>query len=999
MSRFTIVVCLVLSFGSVLFAQDEGPLFGPEPKKEDPQAKGTAPKKAEAEKPKNPDQILIEKLSAWPTTDAHSTARELVLKGARVVPLLIENLENNDWRIRCGCAYVLGELKEQVAFAPLQKAIRDIANRISLGPLFQAMTKIEPVLATSEILPFVASTESRTAKAAIAALPEVIDQKFAPRIIAMTNHRDNSVRFRALSLLPKLYEPISSDVYIRLLNDRAPRVAATAADILSKSRDEEVYKKLQDLVISGSIRSGSYATIALVKAEDRTSRVLLDESNGPLKKRLLRMLNLRSDLPNCAAAIALANMSMRSHDEGLRKFANTAMLDFLLDAAATGKIFKDYISVKDLCLQKAALITGESFGNNARAWVDWWIANREGFVAKRQLTSIAIADAKKVRLRFARRRDEDAVHLEFLAGEPGGDKILGGRPTYLETQEMEALVAKIRDDKIMSGQGMKLDPGWVGNYVELTIILGNSEYRRAHYGSEPQDLLDLGMEMQKLFDQNKWQLFWDRARIPDFQTWFRQAKGKFTRLTGDARTEALADDALQVYTQLDPRARRAAAQVFLAAGNDWINENKGRFLALLNSKTMTLHSARVVLDTLAQVGGHDVLAGIVDYLPLFRDDGALALRRYISRRPLREVLSFDDGGRPNLRVALIPFLAEKMGDDERVLDKLLGFMSDGDPRVTRSLVASLRGSSNDAMVMALESRIEKASAQEQLGLVELLGAIGGEEVVGRLSSLFDQGSQPLKVSVINALKKASGEKACAFLLKIAKDGESEFYRIQALTALADIGGEVVLNGVRKMLASPMTSERLRESMNICTRIFRASLDRDFVPFLKHEDAAIRKEAALLLGPLAIKAAVPELMNLLLDETESNRAWEYLELITCHEVVTPGGEEALEAFRKWFDEHKGEKQHEWFMAAMRAEKLPAQYMLGFLEGKTRPLRTVSLLIRALGSEKWFVRVNAVNYLARIRGAQLGRLDRRSSPAEIEKVRTRWSEWYKILVEGF
>ena len=220
-----------------------------------------------------------------------------------------------------------------------------------------------------------------------------------------------------------------------------------------------------------------------------------------------------------------------------------------------------------------------------------------------------------------------------------------------------------------------------------------------------------------------------------------------------------------------------------------------------------------------------------------------------------------------------------------------------------------------------------------------------------------------------------------------------------MSALADIGTDEVRAGVRTMLSSDMKTDRLRESMKVCTRIFRASLDQDFVPFLSHEDESIRKEAALLLGPLGIKAAAPELMKLLLDETESNRAWEYLELITCHEVVTPGGEEALTAYRAWFKEHEAEAQHEWFMQAMKTGGLPSQQLLGYLEGKAKPFRAISLLIRALDSEAWYVRVNAFNYLARIRGAHLGHLDRRSTPEEIQKVRNRWSEWYNALIEGF
>ncbi len=997
MPRFSLIVLSLSCFASVVFGQaGAGPIFGSEKSKVTKIAKKKSDISESAVK-MSPDEALIEDLSKWPGQQALATARELIVKGPRIVPLLIKSLENNDWRIRCGCAYALGELKDQSAFPSLQKAIRDISNRISLGPFFQAMAKIDPVAATSEVLPFVAANDVRAAKAAMVALPEIIDQKFAARVIALTSHQVNAVRFRALTLLPRMFRPVSHEVYIRLLADRAPRVAAGAAMILADSRSDEVYKTLQDLVVSGNLRSTCYGILALVNAEDRTNRVLLKEG-GPIEKRLLVLLNIRGDFENCVAAIALANMSMRSTDPKLRKFADTAMIGFLLDAAATGKIFKDYISVKDICLQKAAMISGESFGLDARAWVDWWIKNRNGFKARRELRAITTSDAAALKIRFAHRAKSGSFHIEIVAGAPEDDQVRVSRPIYIEVGDMEALIRSMEQAKLMKQRGMRLDPGWVNDYIELTVTLGNRVYRRAHYGDEPADLVGFGDELKELAEREAWQLFRDRNFEPDFVTWFKRTRAKYKNLDPQDRKKTSAQDALKAFATLDPRSRRAALVSFKSAGPAWIEQQKKAFLNLLDSSKLRFTDSRELLATLSMIGGHDVLEAVITYLPLFREDGAVALRSFVERRPLDEILEHNEGRRPDLRVALIPYLTKRMPGHPQVLAKLMSFMSDGDSRVRDALVTSLRRVPNENLLNVMQEKIEDSTAQDQLGLIELFGAIGGQSVVPRLHKMFVAGSQTLKISVIKSLKKAGGAQALNELTDIVKNGESRFFRVAALSALAEMEGGEVRARVRRLLTSNLTVERLRESMGLCAKIFRASLDSDFVPFLSHEDETIRKEAALLLGPLGIKAAAPELMKLLLDDSESNRAWEYLELISCQSVVLPGGEEALSHFRNWFKEHDGEAQHDWFMAAMKAEGLKSQHMLGYLEGKERPFRAIALLIRALESEIWFVRVNAFNYLSRIRGTTLGRLDRRSTPAEIQKTKTRWLEWYNALLEG-
>ena len=977
-------------------AQDDGaPLFG-SPRKTQQKGEQPTKNKKEVAKPLTPDEILIEEMSAWPAAPALESARAFIAQGGRAVPILIENLENNDWRIRCTCAYALGELKEQAAFPHIRKATRDIANLISMGPYFEAMVKIDPVRATAEIIPYMASSDVRTADAAEKSLPEVIENSFEERLIKLTLYRTDAVRYRAMRLLPRLRREPQLATFLTLLGDRAPRVAYGAAEFLARTLRPEIYSNLQDLLLEGSLRSSCYATLALVLAEDLTNKILINDEPR-VRKRLLVFLNVSGEFERAMGAIAFANISMRSDAPELRSFADGPLMTHLLGAAIGGTIFKDYISVKSLLFKKAAMLSGENLGENATSWRTWWAENAKSFRARRELRTITAADAPKMELRYARRTQNGNFRVQFRAGDPDLRRIKLIRPIYVSAADMVALRAELLRVGFFRLRGMKVDPNWIGDYTDVLVSVGEAQYQRSHYAEQPADLVQLENYLEKLARKYRWQTYWDRNNAPDFLAWFRAMRQKIAKLNADELPHALAAMALSAYDDIDLRGRLAAEDIWREVGLPWLEAHRDELLKILNPKTLRVTASIPLLRTLAGLSGSDVTDKVMAYLPLFLEDGRAAALEYLKRRDLAELVALDDEERPELRVVMVHELAQRQ-DDPRARAELCIYAADTDLRVTNALVDVFAGGFSQAMVKALLASAKAKAGHTQLRIIEVLGMVGGQGVVEALHKIYLTGTQSIRLSVIKALGEGGQSDSVEFLLALIQHDPDAEYRIEAMAALSRVNSDAVRAEIRKILRAENRSKRLYEYLSGSVELFRDSLAEEIGFFLSHEDPTIRKQATLLLAPRAVASTVPELLNLMLDKTEANRAWEFLELISCQEFVATSAEEAYVAYKDWFAARAGEHQTTWFMAALKAENLPADHLLSYLKGNQRDLKAVALLLKSLNSEKWYVRVNAHLLLGKVRGDVLGNLGRHSTPAEIERVKTRWAEWYKALLAG-
>ncbi|MCB9833345.1 MAG: hypothetical protein H6807_12825 [Planctomycetes bacterium] len=996
MTRLQPTLLFVLFLATTVLAQGgDGPDFGAPPKAADESATATP---QDAKKPVG-DAALIERLSRWPEAPGQEAARALVLEGGRVVPLLIENLRNNDWRIRCGVAWALGELREQSAFPDLQAAARDIANRISAGPFFTAMVKIDPVKATAEILGFLGSTDARVAREAYEALPTPIAAEFESRLADLARHEDATVRERALQLSRRLAKSVAADLYLNALADPATRVAALARDVLADRDDQATHDRLRSLALDGALRPAAYATLALVMIEDRSNRILLDES-PTLKKRLLVFLNLRTEFENVVGAIAFANVSRRTTDPQIRAFADGGLMDVLLGAAAGGVIFRDYNAVKELCFRKAAELSGESFGEDGDRWLAWWQEHREGFRARRELRNLDGFDLAQLQFRWNRREGDQGTSLAIRMGEPSADQYQVIRPIYVGRAQMEELAEAMKRIGFFDRRGMQRDSGWSGDFVDVSVVVDGAEFRRSHYGTAPADLLDLEQTVLRIAARERWQGFCSARAAGAFRGWFLDQRRRLDgdqALAGTERVVAVAELALEAYPGLAPQSRREALAAWREAGDDWIAGAEDRFLALLKARELRPERAQELLEILQARPGLAITRAVIEAMPLFSDEGRATALGFLGRRPGAELLELDLATRPELGGVLLVALARRSAEPE-VAGRLIELLSEPDPRLRQALgLAFPEGASRD-LLDGLAAEIGRCEGPRRLRLIETYGRISAPDDLDLLDAWLAEGGLEQKQAVVRALAAKDSADAWERVFTVATAGEPRELRLEAQGVIATSKSTEARQRLRALLAEVGDEDRLMELVRVGAELFGDQAAAELGRFLGDERPALRRQVAVLLAPRLVTATVPELLRMLLDKTEASRAWEYLELITCREFPAISAEEAYVAYGAFWDEHKEEEQTTWFMKALEGQGMPSANLLGYLNGNPRDLRSIALLLKTLESDKWYLRANAHHHLGRIRGDALGVLVRDSSPAEVERVRNRWAEWYKALLAG-
>ncbi|MCA9320719.1 MAG: HEAT repeat domain-containing protein, partial [Planctomycetes bacterium] len=478
---FLAVVTILVASRSIS-AQTEGPDFGP-PRRPGPEA---TPEAQEVSPSPKSQEGLTAQLIHWPEFRGLEAARALAARGSEALPVVLANLDDNDWRIRCGSAWALGEMRDPQAYPRLRRCLDDVANNISMGTFFAALVKIDPVAATSDILPHLGSDYPRTAKEAFEALPPVMDDSFASRLIELLRHRDDEVRFRAVALLARLRTLPETHVFLDLLSDPQARIGRRAADLLSESDRPEVHRELRALFLAGNSRAAAFAGLALVMAEDRQNRIIL----GPeieLRERALRFARMSGQqLENTAGLSVLANLSKRSTDPELRQIADRHLMPALLGLVFGGVVSKDYGAIKDICLAKVRMLSGENFGSDRDAWISFWEERGDSFVARRELATIDAKALESLELEYSRREEgRSELRVWLKAGAPDGSWTGTLRPIWIASEDLQALGRELDAIDVFADRGMKHDPAFAGDYVELLLRLGAAEFRRAHYAHIP----------------------------------------------------------------------------------------------------------------------------------------------------------------------------------------------------------------------------------------------------------------------------------------------------------------------------------------------------------------------------------------------------------------------------------------------------------------------------------------------------------------------------------
>ena len=992
----SILVGLSAVFGSSPSWGQDGapaPVFGP-------------PIERPKESPKKPDVVqrddvpadvaaLRKRLVAWPTPAAREDVERIATEGDELTPLLMKCLDDRDWRVRAGAAAALGRRRETEAFPRLAQAIDDVENRIALPTLFEAMVRIDEQAATSEILAFLEASSSRVARQAFDALPTELDEVFRPRLVALLRHRRDRVRERSVALLTRLPTPPRTETLVELLGDRSSRVASEAASLLARRDDPAITRRLVDVVVDSTARRSSYAVISLARREERTNRPVLPDDER-VRTRLTGFLRRRSPLERATGAVGLAGLARRSDDAALRTLADRHLMFFLIDAVFGGNIFADYGAVKDLCLARARRLSGVDFGEDGRAWREWWVANEKTFEARRELQRVDQLDLSRTVVSYARRRGDDGFRFAATT-DATSRQATTPRAFVVSTADMATIRDALAQADVFSDRGGTFDAGWSGDFVQMTVDVGPRTFRRFHRGDLPAEILGLESTFRALRRKLLPQLYYIRGD-GDFEAWLVRTNARVAAEAAAATEERLRVEGLARFEDLDPAGRQATLELWgdlpdVAAASTRLD----RFVALLTSPRVDQRSREMIVTLLERIPDARATDQVMTRLELASARDVEVARAFLSSRSTDQLARLTEHRRAPVRRLAVVELAGRL-DEPNVIETLLKMMVDPSPTVVEALAAALvRAPDRERLLPELE-RLAGTDDARRHRAIDLYGRIGQDGAVAALERWFASGGEAVKVAVIRGFASAGTDRAVASLARIATEADDAGYRLEALSALVGLNSDRARNHVRELLVRETQPERLISVVSAAAEVLGDTLATDLDPLLKSPEASVRRHVAFTLADRGVSAAVPALTELLLDRTWAGAARDRLERLACYRVESIEPEEVRDGYVAWWERSRTKQRDEWFLDALRSHGFDAADLLGYLRGRKNDLRSLDLLVKVLTCDVWFLRANAERILVGIRGTGTATLDRFSTPQEIVDVVADWREYVEKIRSG-
>lgn len=932
------------------------------------------------------DAGLLEK---WPGRVGRAASRRLAARGPEVSEKLLKLLEHRDWRYRAGAANALSLIGDPRAFAPLQRALSDVGNRIGLETYFQALVRLDPIRGTAEVLPFLKSPSPRISRAAYDALPDRIPASFQGEISKLWTHRSQAVRLWGLELSLKLETPPSRDEFLRFLGDRNPKICRRVADFLSRDESNEAVGDLNRLVREGGLRQASYAVIALVLMEDRTSSRFIAATPKTLK-RLRRFLQIRGGLERAAGAIALSNLSMHSEDQDLRKLADERLMFHLIDSMAGGVIFKDYGAVRDVCLRKATMLSGVNFGDDSAKWRRWWIENEKVFLARRDLASLGSVVPESLLIEVDWSQKALGSRYRFSGGDGADVEPRMPRHQFLNRDQMRILMERIKSSRLMQEEGL---PTAEGAVVTVRLKARRAEMLK-RFGAQRTHAIDelLGF-MSELSRTLSWQSYWSPrkdGRFQDFlQAW--RARPDHERSSGE-----LAKRALMSFPELGATGRKRALALLAEQSREWIDAHRDELLSAMKAGSKTSTQLKTWTGILLRGAGEPEVKSLIDAVAVRGATCTDVVRDLLKHLPMEAMKACREDKRSIVRAAVVPILlSSNSGTGGVTLVREL--LMDPAPLVREALSTAARKHA-DFRTM-LMSEVQNAGVDRKPAL-EILGASGADEVVPFLGERLDKSELTVALGVISSLAAIGSDAALDILFAKVESWDDDVLSGSALGALGEDARPEVRKRMRSLLKRTTSRDALLRLVQVASGLLADTIEEDFKQIITHEDAIVRRRAAELMADHGGTSAIPVLITFLSNPTLLESTRTRLELITCFAVSVADAKATREAYQQWWEAHSGEKPAQWFLAALQKQGGLRGDLRGvLLNGRSDPTALKQLVEIIAGSDRWYLRVRAHRALNRIRGKPMRPVLRRhSTPQDQTLAVKRWREWLDRFAAG-
>jgi HEAT repeat protein len=853
-------------------------------------------------------------------------------------------------------------------------------------PLVEELVRADPVRVTPRYLSeLLESPHAGVRLAAERGLRAHLSPELLPLLEPVLASKRAESRLAGLSLVADVDDASVVDLLLAHVSDASSKVASSAVSALAGSKDAGLDAKLLAMAFKGRwmLRDNCYALITIVEREDLALKPILDET---YVEPLLSGLQANDPFVAGACAAALAGIGFRSPHAKATTWLDQAVMDRLVFTVSGKEFHNDFTALATPSLRRLRLVSGQEFGKEGPRWVEWWLAAREGFFARRACIEVDAADVGHVTVRYQSRGD-DALAFALLGPSQAGTTEAGrlsGEVFYLTPDESRDLVAVFQREGVfgperlpgvrgLRGPGERtLDVAVAGRGKSFTFGAGASEpwFERAVSAA------------RALRDKNGWQRYPDpRQHASSLALWQEQSAWWSSE-----------------HTPLE-RAQRLKALILAA---------------LPSAKSGARESA---VDELARLYAEEHVGRAEDFTPISQ---LLAEEPFYSEHTHKLVTlaiesARDASSKPDASAARsTPPMPIELGRD--LVNLLYGkfhALAGGDlAQIARACGGEYaRELARDDRPLL---RAVAAAALSAPGGVESERANGEEAPAADarrrpddldlavLMKLLDDKDRDVEVAAIQALGENRIEGARTELLVRARLGASEV-RVAALQAIGKLGGDLVLDALIVGASDNDLQVRVAAAKGLASLADPASTQLLVSMLAEGRDAAVfepvraalaklgppawpdllraahtpgnhaRREAAFLLAEQGIPESASVLMTMLTTTPADAEIARELSVLTC--VDMRGQPDPAAAWWNWWDSVVHDDSMAWFLGALERAAIPPPSR-DSIEGRGNAQGRAFLVTVMARSEAHLVE-RARRELSRMLGRDLGEIPPRGT----------------------
>ena len=958
-----------------------------------------APPTTEGPKTRARDPLgdAIKRLSGWPGDRSRRAAELLIVQKEKSLPRITEVLisqRREDLRLKPGAAYVLGRIGDKSNATTLILVAAEKEQHRYAQVYLEAAYSLDPQRAVKEAFRFFHLRATTLRHQAVKFVRAHIHKDSLPEVLELLDRRRAPLpvtREIGLQLLDRMYQTgevewkeVSDDIY-RALGDTSPQVARRAMQLCAARRDErdnESVKALNRLITRDVSfwRERSYAALALA-IHSSAYRV------QPFTKEALEvlrgdrgMLHPKELLAQAAAALALAQVALRTSDPELVKMLDRDIPIILIEAVGAGnRHYRDFSTVMPLAYTMLRRITGKNFGDQAPVWAQWWRDHGHRFRAKRELIEVVDTDIPTTVLdvRPPGGGEKDGLRLVVVGNT---------RPTYrfgqalaIEQERMKEVVELLRETGFFGHA--ETDTKELGANDALVVLRVGDLTRTVAYGAKAggkarrDRILKYVMELAA---GQQWQHFWDRDEygnwdlfFADLNRWFY--KNKDPKERADKMRDLIASS-LDDMLSLEDRVRAVQTLKELDGGARALtDEQLGSLVDAVSAEPATNEFVIQAANFLVPDGGQKAALALVDVLALQPGPHALSLLGHIcSNLPPVERVILSEDKRWQVRSAATRSLEDvEPGLSTKALRNRL---KDKSVLVRVAAVEALARRRDMQAMSSIAALAQDPNPSVRAAAAYAYGLLGGEDGLRGIEPLlFDDADADVRRRAIEGLREGHTPGAAELMLRVFEDERERTVRAAAAAAVVELETpEMVDNLVQRLEVTDSGSNAKVALVNVLARC----RDRRTTPILRKvlrgDDTLSKDAAALGLARRWEAGAMTQLVRMVQARRVPRPAVVHLESLTSQGFETEDYDTIARNYSDWFKIKSRGRPAIWFRDALIERNYDASALNSFValpdKGEPENVPDVSdeaipLLLRVLRDRDWYLARNASMVLAR------------------------------------